>query len=177
MFFKCTLKVRRALRLGDRDLSTDTEDGVTDFNHWYCNLFYLDRRKCLIWMHGATLFTVLAPGIRQDDIRRFGEIFRSHARSVLTATDGISEADITRLLDDGPDRFAKTDSACVLGSINDRIEACKWQLYDNAYDDIDFDALNYNLNRTPMGAIGYKFASESLKQMLSGGTSISSSIE
>lgn len=166
------MKVRKALKLRDQDLSTGTERARHEFDQWYCNLFFMDRRKCLIWLHAKTLFTVVAPGVRQDDIRRFGEIFRSRARSVLTATDGISDTDIARLLDDGPDRFAKTDSASVLGSMNDRVEACKWHLYDTAYEDIDFDTLNYHLNRTPMGALGYKLASESLRHLLTGDTSI-----
>ncbi len=177
MIFKCTMKVRKALKLKDKDLSIDAEIGGSEFNHWFCNIFFLDRRKCLIWMHGATLFTVLAPGVRQDDFRRFGDIFRSRARRVLAATDGILEAYMTRLLDEGPDHFAKTDSSSILGSLNDRIAACKWYTYDYGYEGIDFDALNYNLNRTPMGAIGYQFASESLKQMLTGETWITKSIK
>src|SRR2546429_8903205 len=120
MLFKCTLKVRKALKLRDQDLS-GYRVGSSDFHHWYCNLFFMHRRKCLIWMHPTTLFTVLAPDVRQTDFRRFGELFRDCARRVLAATGGISEADIARLLDEGPDRFVKTDSKSVLGSLNEYV--------------------------------------------------------
>src|SRR5438046_2357709 len=171
MLFKCTLKVRKALKLRDQDLSGGSA-GSSDFHHWYCNLFFMHRRKCLIWMHPTTLFTVLAPDVRQEDFRRFGEIFRSRTREVLAATNGISEADITRLLDEGTDRFAKTDSKSVLGSLNDRVDVCKWYAYDREYEEIDFNTLNYNLNRRPMGVKeykGYKFASKELREMLESG--------
>ena len=167
MLFKCTLKVRKALKLRDQDLSIDIGKGGNEFNHWYCNMFFLDRRKCLIWMHGTTLFTVLAPGVYQNDFRQLGEVFRSRAKAVLAATDGISEANINLLLDEGPDYFAKTDSRSVLGSMNDHILGCKYHA-EAGFESIDFTALNYNLNRTPMGAIGYKYASESLKFLLNG---------
>ena len=119
-------------------------------------------------MHPTTLFTVLAPDVRQADFRRFGEIFRSRTREVLEA-DGFSEAYINRLLDEGPDCFAKTDSKSVLGSLNDRVDVCKWHAYDREYEEIDFNAVNYNLNQRPMGVKGYKgykFASKELRDLL-----------
>ena len=166
MLFKCTLKVRKALKLRDQDLSIDTGNGGSELNHWYCHLFFLDRRKCLLWTHGMTLFSVLAPDMRQADFSRFGEIFRSRALTVLSA-EGLSEVDITGLLDEGPDLFAKTDNRSVLGSMNDHILGWKDHAADmGGFERLDLNAFSYTLNRTPMGALGYKNPSECLKRLL-----------
>ncbi|CAN5610269.1 hypothetical protein BH10ACI3_BH10ACI3_02310 [soil metagenome] len=162
MFFKCTLKVRNSLKLRDKDLSTTVEVSGDELDCWYCNSFYFDRRKCLIWTHGTTLFTVLAPCVRQEDLRRFGGLFRLRAREVL-ALDGVSQSDIDRLIDDGPDHYAKTDRRSVRGTMNDHVLGCRWYAYDNGFEGTDFNDLNYRLNHTPLGAFKYQYSSERLK--------------
>ncbi len=165
MLFKCTLKVRNALRLRDRDL--DTVSGDLGLNVWFCNLFYIDRRKCLLWTHERSLFSVIAPGVRQADFRYFGELFCIHALPVLRGTEGVSASGKGRLLDCRPDSFAKTDSASVLGTMNDHILRCKDYVYDRGgLDQIDLDHLNHILNHIPLGALRFKFASERLLEVL-----------
>ena len=42
---------------------------------WYVNLLWLDRRKCLLITHAATLFSVLAGDVRQADLNQIGPLF------------------------------------------------------------------------------------------------------
>ena len=39
---------------------------------WYANLFWIQRRKCLLLMHTGTLFPVLAADISKRDLRDLG---------------------------------------------------------------------------------------------------------
>ena len=36
---------------------------------WYANLLWLDRRKCLLLTHSATLVSVFEADVRADDLR------------------------------------------------------------------------------------------------------------
>lgn len=166
MLFKCTLKVRKALKLGDRDLSVADNTASDSLNTWYCNLFFMNRRKCLLWTHERALFNVLALDVRQADFNRFGEMFRSHLLEVLRDTENVSQADINRLVDDGPDYFAKTDNRAVLGSMNDHVFMCKDHSACNGFENLNFMKLSKYLNRVPMGYMAYNSGSEGLRQLL-----------
>ena len=59
MIFCCTKKLLTLLGLKTKDLSQPPLQEIPDMAEWYGNLFFLDRRKCLIVTHARTLYTGL----------------------------------------------------------------------------------------------------------------------
>jgi hypothetical protein len=166
MIFKLTNKVREILRIADRDLNTFPEQSPDTIKLWYCNLFYLDRRKCLLFTQAKTLFSFLAPGVGNTEIRNFGKLFRSCA-SIALASEGVSEQNLQKLIDDGPDLYAKADNRSVLGSMNDHIRTCKFYLkYRGGYDNLNFTQLGRELNLAPMKYIEMDSAGRYLMGLL-----------
>jgi hypothetical protein len=165
MIFKCTKNVREILKIANSDLNTIPEQSPDIIKFWYCNLFYLDRHKCLLYTQAKTLFSFIAEG-GNAEIRDFGKLFRSNA-SIALATEGVSEQNIQKLIDNGPDRYAKADNRSVLGSMNDHIQTCKFYLkYEGGYNNLNFAELGRRLNMTPMKYIGMNSADRYLMDIL-----------
>jgi len=90
----------------------------------------------------------------------------------LSEGEGFENDEIARLIDTGPDVFAKTDSRSILASLNDQIYRVKATAWDGGgYEHVDFDRLNHNINRIPMGALKYGYPIDRLKLLLSNETS------
>lgn len=63
--------------------------------------------------------------------------------------------------------FAKTVSKSVLGSMNDFAYQYEAHIIgDGGFDNIKILQLNQKINRTPMGALKYKYPIETLKKLL-----------
>jgi len=166
MIFKCTNKVREILQIAIGDLNTIPEQSPDIIKLWYCNLFYLDRHKCLLFTQAKTLFSFLVPGVGNTEIRDLGRLFRSNA-SIALAAEGVSEQNIQKLIDEGPDTYAKSDNRSVLGSMNDHIRTCKFYLkYRGGYNNLNFAQLDRELNITPMKYIEMESAGRYLMSLL-----------
>jgi hypothetical protein len=166
MIFKCTNKVREILQIANRDLNTIPEQSPDIIKFWYCNLFYLDRHKCLLFTQAKTLFSFLVPRVGNAEIRDFGRLFRSNA-SIALAAEGVSAQNIQKLIDNGPDLYAKSDNRSVLGSMNDHIRTCKFYLkYRGGYNNLNFAELGRELNIAPMKYIEMENASRYLLGLL-----------
>lgn len=63
MVLRCTKKLLDVLRPPEVSAPEPGEDD------WYANLLVLDRRKCLLLTHAATLFTVFEPDVRVGELR------------------------------------------------------------------------------------------------------------
>jgi hypothetical protein len=162
----CTTKIRKLLKIADHNLHKFSEHHGDTLREWYCNLFYLSRHKCLLFTQANTLFSILVPGIGVDEIRNIGEIFRMKAPEVFAAEE-ITAQQILRLIDSGPDLYARAENRSVLGSMNDHIRTCKFYLeYNGGYDNLNFTELNRELNLTPMKYIGMESAGENLLALL-----------
>lgn len=153
--FKCTERLRRAMSLAPRDLAPDEPSPAA--TEWYCNLVHLDRRKCLLFTHRQTLFTVLVPFVRKADFDRFGDTFRAHLAGALTA-EGLDPATCLPPLAEGPDSFARATDRSTLGSMADHQIGLKWYLeqeggWSGAEDPV---SLTTRLNDTPMRMRGRK---------------------
>jgi hypothetical protein len=123
---------------------------------WYCNLLYLDRRKCLLFTHPPTLFSVLVACVRKADLERFGETFRRHLADALAA-EGLDPTTCLPALATEPDSFSKAIDRSTLGSMRDHQIGLKWYIeLDGGWDKADAVALTKRLNETPMGMRGRK---------------------
>jgi hypothetical protein len=123
----------------------------------------------LLFTQAKTLFSFLVPGVGHTAIRDFGNLFRSNA-TVALAAEGVSAQDIQKLIDNGPDFYAKSDNRSVLGSMNDHIRTSKFYLkYRGGYNNLNFTELGRELNIAPMKYIEMESARRYLMELLKSG--------
>lgn len=166
MIYRCTQRVRDAVSLNDRDLGAGDPGDLVDLHEWYCHLFVINRRKCLLFTHGRTLYSFVVPGVTKADLSDFAGVFRNHLMRTLEL-EGYLPGEILLLVDAGPDVFGKTRNRSVVGSMNDLIYLCQHHVeYEGGFDRTNFVALNPRLNRTPMSALGMGNPAEKLKETI-----------
>jgi hypothetical protein len=103
---------------------------------WYANLLWVDRRKCLLLTHSATLFSIFEADVHAADLRAIHSLLtRLPAELIITAT---------------ADRS-------VLGCMNDMAFLCQTTIGDSGgLACTDLVALNQALRRNINSARGYQ---------------------
>ena len=134
------------------------EDAIIDsFWSWHANIFYIERRKCVLVTNDTTLFTMLIPVLKKPDFQSFHFIFGQHLFKNLL-NEEIPQKQIETILSECEDiQYKKTNSRSVLGSMNE----LKFQLEyhigaKGGLAKTDIFELNQQLNRTIMSPIKYK---------------------
>jgi hypothetical protein len=122
---RCTAKVLNLLgsRPGDLVTAEPTDDD------WYANLLWLDRRKCLLFVHAGTLFSVFVPDIRKGDVVPIGPMVVRLVTDELRA-EGLP-LDRFGALDPNSVDVAKTASKTVLGYMNEIGRFCEYAVADS----------------------------------------------
>jgi hypothetical protein len=111
MIVRCTARLLNLLRERPQG---DVEPGGDD---WYLNLLWLDRGKCLLLVHAATLFPVLTADVQVAHLRLLGHWVAARVCHEL-ASEQLSP-DALGLLAPDDAVIAKTTSRRVLGIMND----------------------------------------------------------
>ena len=147
--------------------STKSEPEFGTIGDWHANLLRFERRKCVLFTNSTTLYSIIIPGLKRPNFDRLDEIFRQSLFKRLRI-EGFSQFQIEKILEEYQTlHFAKTNNRSVLGSMNDlafQIEAYIERSGGLSY--LDFDVVNDELNRIPMGAIEYKYSIDVLRDLL-----------
>ena len=113
--------------LGEEAIQAAETDDSEDFDQdWYADLFWVERRKCLIFVNAGTLFPVVALDVLKDDFRDPGSLLRDCYRQVLRhlrAPDDEIETELAGLVDLP---VGKTRKRRMLGALNDLANGAKW---------------------------------------------------
>ena len=138
---------------------------------WYCNTATIGRKPHLILTHAQSLFSFWMPAAGNTSPKVFGERVREYARNALLQA-GVSVAETKRMLDEGPDVFAKTRDRRVLGSMNDFVFHAKyrWEWGKVRGEVVTLFDLNDVGNRMPMSAIPTCRPYDELRRLLNEGT-------
>ena len=111
MVLRCTKKLLDVLRPPEVSALEPCDED------WYANLLVLDRRKCLLLTHAATLFSVFEPAVRVAQLRSTRELVSTllerelQEESLPTDTFGDTRSEALVV--------AKTADRSVLGCMND----------------------------------------------------------
>jgi len=134
---------------------------------WHANLLRFDRRKCVLFTHDASLYSVFVPGLKKAEFEQLDELFGQRLFKALV-WDEFPQTQIERMLDAcRVIRFTRSNNRSVLGSMNDIRFQLGWQLeHDGGLAGVDLGHLHHGLNRTPFGAIGYGYPVERLQEYL-----------
>jgi len=160
LILRCTGKVLKEMGMPKSAL-----ENMCGNNHplqeWYVNLFHFNRKKCLLFTNAATLFSFVAHGVSRNEIRDIEVLFRKRLSKALYDEDFKSGQ--MKLINDKLGTFilAKTESGSVLASMNDRIRHYEYLKSRSMIEgDIDDAGIQCQLNKTPMGALKYKYPIE-----------------
>ena len=120
VMLRCTAKLLTLLGVSSRELA-DVEPRDTD---WYANLLWIDRRKCVLFAHADTLFTILAADVRKADLAPLAPFvvgaIKAELRSERLPTDTFGDLDASGV------QIARTASRTVLGYMNEVARSCEY---------------------------------------------------
>lgn len=162
----CTRKLLKELDvpLVEPDKIPSNPEGL---GNWYANLLRIERRKCIIFTNEKTLYTFLIPKVLKANLKNIEEEFLINL-SYNLQSEGFGLEVINRVMQEYQEiGFAKTVSKSVLGSMNDLAYQYEFQIMrERGIENIKVLKLNHEINRTPMGALKYKYPIEALKNLL-----------
>lgn len=120
MVLRCTAKVLKETRITKSQIS-DQPESVGALEEWYVNLFYLNRRKCLIFTNARALFSFVVADVSRKDIQNLQEFFRKELARALFYEEFSAEQihEIMKLTE--AIIIAVTNSRSVLASMNQMI--------------------------------------------------------
>ena len=129
-------------------------DDLASDEDWYANIVWVDRRKCLLLTHAATLFPVFAADVRARDLRPPGPFVVDRIRAALDNED--LPVDALGALDPDAVSVARTASRQVLGFMNDSAQTSRRIIEDaGGLEHADLQELNRFLRRTLHNRDGY----------------------
>ena len=148
MLVRCTTRLLELLG------NPITEERPASPDDWYANVFWVQRRKCLLVTHTETLFCVFAPAVRAASLRPLHAFVVPLIKGQLAA-EGFPAAALGPL-DCGPASIAKTADRQVLGCMNDIATACQHAAADaGGLARLDLVALHHRLQRNITSARDY----------------------
>lgn len=154
MILRCTSKVLKELKISRLQLD-DQPESVSALDEWYVNLFYLNRRKCLMFTNAGTLFSFVVTGVSRRDIQNLLELFRKELSKALFYEEFQSEQIQEIIKRAEKITIAKTCSRSVLASMNQMIAEYAHTVYRHQYtEEQELIVANRKLNRMLRGAIG-----------------------
>jgi len=134
---------------------------------WHANLLRIERRKCVLFTHDATQYSVFVPRLKKPEFERLGEVFGQRLFKTLL-WDEFPQAQIERMLETcRVIRFTTSNNRSVLGSMNDlRFQIEVHVAHDGGLANVDMMDLHHRLNRVPLRAVDYRYATEVLRSRL-----------
>ena len=142
---------------------------ISEAGSWHANLLRIDRRKCVLFTHDMTLFSVFVAGLKRPDFDRIDQVFGQALFKTMLLFD-FEQAEIERMLDwSRHNTYSKTNSRSVLGSMNDMAFHIEHHIAaDGGLDYADLADLHRRINRIPFKAIDFVYPVEGLKTLLGG---------
>lgn len=167
MIIRCTQKLLKELRIKPQE--PQEPEVVSEVGSWHANLLRIDRRKCVLFTHDMTLFSVFVAGLKRDNFERIDQVFGQALFKTMLLFD-FEQSEIERMLDWSlHNTYTKTNSRSVLGSMNDMAFHIEYHIQaDGGLAHADLADLHRRINRIPFKAVGFKFPVEGLKDLLSG---------
>lgn len=164
LIIRCTQKLLKELSIKPHEPAV-----VSEVGSWHANLLIIERRKCVLFTHDMSLFSVFVVGLMSDDFAHMDEIFGQALFRTLRLCE-FGQSEIERMLDwSRHNVYAKSNNRSVLGSMKDlgfqiehRIEA------DGGLGATDLDDLRIAINGIPFKAIKYGYPRRRLAELLGG---------
>jgi len=152
------------------ELKTKSSEGTilsNEVGSWHANLLRVDRRKCILFTHDATLFSFFVPELKKPHFQNIREVFGQNLFKNLL-WENFPQNQIEIVLDEHREIIiAKTNNRSVLGSMTDLAFQLKYQIAAmGGLANVNLAELNHELNRIPMSAIKEIYSIYELRKLL-----------
>jgi hypothetical protein len=167
MLIRCTAKLLREMGLGKVAPHAGASPPESELGEWYANLFYIERRKCVIFANAPTLFSIISFDVRRPEIRDLAGLFRKGLELELRDEQFSNEAVGRLLAEAGEIRFDRTADRRVLGAMVDQVKGAQYHAwYEGGLEKCDRGGIVKRLNRTPMSTIDFNYPIEEYSKAL-----------
>lgn len=120
MIIRCTAKLLKEMGMAKTDL-VEKPSSESALGEWYAHLFFLARRKCVLFAHARTYYGFVAYGLKREEIRDLKGIFRKNLGYRLYE-DGFSPEAIKKAMAAADAiTYGRTIDRRVLGVMNQMI--------------------------------------------------------
>jgi hypothetical protein len=137
-------------------------------HEWFADLFYVERKKCVIWVHRTTLLGFVRPAVTAAELREFHALFRYEFRTAL-ASMALPETLLERFDVYGPEACAATNDRAVVGSMLDYRKMFAFAVErEGGLERADVRGINAFLSDTPMSVLGGDSAVRVTRKMTAG---------
>ena len=162
---KCTKKLQKEMGLKAASLVRYEPEGSL-LGPWHANLIHIERRKCVLFTNDKTLFNFLVPDVARSHLKELDKMFRGWLECILSEEGVDSELKEKILSEYLEIEYSGATSKRVLGSMNDLAFHYKdMVLSGGGVHSYQVPEIIRELNRMPMGAIGYQYPIEALKAL------------
>jgi len=149
---RLTKKLQKEASLVKGDLS-EIKEGSSLLGNWFANLFYVERRKVIIFMNEKTLFSFFEFGVKKKQIREMDKLFfEGFGRALTLEGFNYSEFDCI-FAGDNKIEYTVTNSSRALGNLTNLIFLCQNHILHDGVENCDFDEVIKKINRTPQKKI------------------------
>ena len=167
MIIRCTKKLLKELRIKPQE-----PEVISEVGSWHANLLLIERRKCVLFTHDMTLFSLFVAGLKRPDFEHIDHIFGQTLFKTMLLFD-FEQTEVEKMLDwSQHNSYAKTSNRSVLGSMNDMVFQIEHRIaMEGGLAHADLDDLRMQINEIPFKAINYEYPRNRLKKLLSAGGS------
>jgi hypothetical protein len=138
------------------------------FGNWYANLLRIDRKKCVLFTHEQTLYSLFVANLKKPDFQHLEDIFLQALFKQLRV-EMFTQGQIENILNEY-DRniiYAKTENRSVLGSMTDFAWHIKFGVDDQGgLANVNILELARKLNSIPFKSIGFKYPKELFRALV-----------
>lgn len=161
MILQATKKMQDFIGVKTAEVPDETEQ----FQSWHANLFYLNRKKCLLLTHNESIYSLFLYNVSKKEVPTLTERIKEQLKEQMRRDD-FTIAQIAYMVESLAEiRYAKTSDRRVLGYMNDMVHAVKW--YAEYEGTVDVSDLNRRINETPYKKADYAYSKDELKHRLS----------
>jgi len=167
MILRCTKKLLKELGVTSLNLVDNIKDEST-LGEWYANLFFIQRKKCIIFTNARTLFTFISFDVKRKEIRNnLDKLFRTGLGKALLEED-FDGALIQHLVNECSKlQFARTKDRSILGIMVDHVKNAKWMVMRyGGLEKANCSWIIKQLNRTPFLTKEFTYSIEELRKVL-----------
>jgi len=155
----CSLKLKEFLK-------PIIENNIKDDEQWNGHIFYLESKKCILFLNKETIYSFVLFEVLIKDIKNIRRLFIDGFINQFYA-DGILDQEndlILRMKYENLIFLSTNNDKSAIGSINDCIARIKFSSYSNKKNikEAKFYVEKY-LNNIPMGAIKFNYPSKIMK--------------
>ena len=140
-----------------------------NFEQWNAHLFYLEKRKCIIFLNKETIYSFVLFNILKKDIPNINNLFIEGFINQLYADNILEKKDehFLRRKYENLTFLPTNNDKSAIGSINDCIARITFSGFSNKKSIVEAkEYVNKLLNDTPVGAVKYKFPNELMKEKI-----------